>query len=136
MSKQPKPLPSLDSLQPKLKFGRVMALIGYVGVLATLLIYNGVYANLHGANPLAILATLLLPLLIFLPGMLMGGVLTDAWLCFVINLYFIHGVLAALQADTQIYGGLLIFFCVLFFIPAMGYVRWGFQAKRIAEGET
>lgn len=133
MSKAEKPLPSLEYLEPRLFISRLLALAGYLGVILILLIYNALFANLHGANPLVIIGTLVAPLLIFMPGILIGNVRTHAWLCFAINLYFIYGVLVCFQPGRLVYGALLVSFSLLYFIPAMGYVRWGFQAKRIRE---
>jgi uncharacterized membrane protein len=135
MSKADKPLPSLEYLNPRLMITRILSLVGYLGVIFVLLTYNALFADLHGANPLVIIGTLLVPLLIFLPGMLMGNVRTHAWLCFVINLYFIYGVLVCFQPGRLVYGSLLVGFSVLYFIPAMGYVRWGFQAKSVQEAQ-
>lgn len=135
MSSADKPLPSLAYLAPRVTFCRIISMIGYLGLLATLLIYNGLIADLHGANPWIILGTLTVPLLIFMPGMLMGNVRTHAWLCFVVNLYFIYGVLTCFQPERMVYGALLTGLSMLFFIPAMGYVRWGFQAQRVRDGE-
>lgn len=135
MPKTDKPLPSLEYLEPRLRISRILSLIGYLGVIFVLLIYNALFAELHGANPLVIIGTLLVPLLIFLPGMLTGNVRTHAWLCFAINLYFIYGVLACFQPGRLVYGTLLVGFSVLYFIPALGYVRWGFQARRVQEAQ-
>jgi uncharacterized membrane protein len=134
MSKIEKPLPSLDYLEPRMRITRILSLVGYLGVIFTLLTYNALFADLHGANPLVIIGTLLVPLLIFMPGIFMGNVRAHAWLCFAINLYFIYGVLVCFQPGRLVYGSLLVGFSVLYFIPAMGYVRWGFQAKRVSEG--
>lgn len=135
MPKTDKPLPSLEYLKPRLRVSRILSLIGYLGVIFVLLTYNALFAELHGANPLVIIGTLLVPLLIFMPGMLSGNVRTHAWLCFAINLYFIYGVLVCFQPGRLVYGALLVGFSVLYFIPAMGYVRWGFQAKRVLEAQ-
>ncbi|MEH6672363.1 DUF2069 domain-containing protein [Halopseudomonas sp.] len=135
MSKADKPLPPLAYLEPRLRISRLLSLIGYIGVMLSLLVYNAFFAELHGANPLVIIGTLLVPLLIFLPGIFMGNVRAHAWLCFAINLYFIYGVLVCFQPGRLIYGSLLVGFSLLYFIAAMGYVRWGFQAKRVREAE-
>lgn len=135
MSKADKPLPPLAYLEPRLRISRLLSLIGYIGVMLSLLVYNAFFAELHGANPLVIIGTLLVPLLIFLPGIFMGNVRAHAWLCFAINLYFIYGVLVCFQPGRLIYGVLLVGFSLLYFISAMGYVRWGFQAKRVREAE-
>ncbi|WP_339846867.1 DUF2069 domain-containing protein [uncultured Halopseudomonas sp.] len=134
MSKIEKPLPSLNYLEPRMRITRILSLVGYLGVIFTLLTYNALFADLHGANPLVIIGTLLVPLLIFMPGIIIGNVRAHAWLCFAINLYFIYGVLVCFQPGRLMYGSLLVGFSVLYFIPAMGYVRWGFQAKRVSEG--
>lgn len=136
MSAADKPLPSLAYLNPRLRLCRAFALFGYLGLLVTLLIYNALVADLHGANPWVIIGTLTVPLLIFMPGMLTGNIRAHAWLCFVVNLYFIYGVLTCFQPDRMAYGLLLTGFSLLFFIPAMGYVRWGFQAQRVNNGES
>lgn len=133
MSKAEKPLPPLEYLEPRMRLTRILSLIGYLAVIVTLLVYNAIFADLHGANPLVIIGTLLVPLLIFMPGIVMGNVRAHAWLCFAINLYFIYGVLVCFQPGRLIYGSLLVGFSLLYFIPAMGYVRWGFQAKRVRE---
>ncbi|MBQ0776530.1 MAG: DUF2069 domain-containing protein, partial [Pseudomonas sp.] len=97
MSRADKPLPSIDYLNPRVRLCRVVSLIGYLGLIGTLLIYNSLIADLHGANPWIIIGTLTVPLLIFMPGMLKGNIRTHAWLCFAVNLYFIYGVLTCFQ---------------------------------------
>lgn len=136
MAKADKPLPSLDYLAPRIRLTRAMAALGYVGLLATLFIYNAFFAELHGANPVVIIGVLLVPLLIFVPGIAKGSPRTHAFLCFVINLYFIYGVLTCFQAGRELYGASLVMFSLLFFIAGLGYVRWCFQAQRVKNGET
>ncbi len=135
MAKADKPLPSMEYLQPRVRFTRVLAAASYAGLLLTLFVYNALIADLHGANPVVILGVLLIPLLIFAPGIAMGHVRTHAWLMFAINLYFIHGVLVCFQTGRLGYGALLVGFSVVYFIASMGYVRWSFQAARVAAGE-
>ncbi|WP_150305516.1 DUF2069 domain-containing protein [Pseudomonas saliphila] len=131
-----KPLPGLDFLEPRVKIARFLATAGYLGVLLTITIYNGFFADLHGANPLIIVGVQLVPLLIFLPGVLLGWPRVYAFLCFVINLYFILGVLVCLQPGREVYGGLLVAFTLLYFIAALGFIRWTFQAQRVRAGEV
>src|SRR5690554_3977725 len=115
MSRANKPLPPL----------------GYAGLLACLFIYNAFIADLHGANPLVIVSVLIVPLLIFLPGIALGNVRAHAWLCFAINLYFIYGVQTCFVPGKQLYGGILVATSVLYFVAALGYVRWSYQAQRV-----
>ena len=131
MSRADKPLPSMAYLRPRVQISRLLAALGYFGLLACLIIYNGFIADLHGANPWVIASVVPLPLLIFLPGIVIGHIRTHAWLCFAINLYFIYGVLVCFVPDKQIYGGILVGTSVLYFIAALGYVRWSYQALRV-----
>ena len=135
MARADKPLPSMDYLAPRVRFARILAAASYTGLLLSLFVFNAFIADLHGANPAIILGVLLVPLLIFAPGIAMGHVRTHAWLMFAINLYFIHGVLTCFQEGRLGYGLLLVGFSVTYFMAAMGYVRWSFQAARVAAGE-
>ena len=113
-----------------------MALIGYAGLLLSILGYNLLFADLHGANPVIVIGVQLLPLLIFLPGVITAHVRTHAWLAFAINLYFIQGVLICFQPGRLEYGLVMSGFSVLYFIAALYFIRWSFQAQRVARGET
>lgn len=136
MSRADKPLPPLHYLEPRIRLSRLLAALGYAGLLLCLFIYNAFIADLHGANPLVILGVLLVPLLIFLPGIASGNVRAHAWLCFAINLYFIYGVQSCFVPGKQVYGGVLVGTSVLYFIAALGYVRWSFQAQRVRAAAT
>lgn len=131
MSRADKPLPPLSYLQPRIRLSRLLAALGYAGLLACLFIYNAFIADLHGANPLVIVSVLTVPLLIFLPGIALGNVRAHAWLCFAINLYFIYGVQTCFVPGKQLYGGILVATSVLYFVAALGYVRWSYQAQRV-----
>lgn len=135
MAKADKPLPSMVYLAPRIRLTRFLSLVSYLGLLLSLFVFNALIADLHGANPVVILGVLLVPLLIFAPGIATGHVRTHAWLMFAINLYFIHGVLTCFQQGRLGYGLLLVGWSVVYFIAAMGYVRWSFQAARVAAGE-
>lgn len=131
MSRADKPLPSLEYLQPRIRASRVLAALGYYGLLACLFVYNAFFADLHGANPVVIIGVLLVPLLIFLPGIVTGHIRTHAWLCFAINLYFLYGVQTCFVPGKEWYGALLVGTTVLYFVAALVYVRWSYQAQRV-----
>ena len=131
MSRADKPLPPLSYLQPRIRLSRLLAALGYAGLLACLFIYNAFIADLHGANPLVIVSVLIVPLLIFLPGIALGNVRAHAWLCFAINLYFIYGVQTTFVPGKLLYGSVLVGSTVLYFIAALVYVRWSYQAQRV-----
>jgi|TARA_Y100001934_G_scaffold132587_1_gene160709 uncharacterized membrane protein len=136
VAKKKKPLPSLDYLLPRCRVSRLVALIGYAGLLLSILGYNLLFADLHGANPVIVIGVQLLPLLIFLPGVITAHVRTHAWLAFAINLYFIQGVLICFQPGRLEYGLVMSGFSVLYFVAALYFIRWSFQAQRVARGET
>ncbi|HDZ56245.1 MAG TPA: DUF2069 domain-containing protein [Pseudomonas xinjiangensis] len=135
MPKADKPLPGLDYLLPRIRFSRILACASYAALLITLLIYNAFFAELHGANPIIIIGVQVVPLLIFLPGIVTGNPRVHAFLAFAINLYFIHGVLVCFQPGREGYGALLVAFSLLYFLAALGFVRWSFQAQRVRAGE-
>ncbi len=135
MARADKPLPPAEYLEPRVVLSRKLGWVGYFGLMLSMLVYNLGFAELHGARPWVILAVQLVPLLIFLPGILQGSPRTFAFLCFAINLYFIHGVLVCFQPGRGLYGGLLVFFSTLYFLAALGYVRWAFQLQRVRNGE-
>jgi len=65
----------------------------------------------------------ILPLLIFLPGMLSGRARSHAWLSFVILLYFVHGVLLAFSAERRWLGITEVILCSLLFIGLIVHIR-------------
>ena len=76
----------------------------------------------------------LVPLLIFLPGMLRDRLRSYIWLCFVCLLYFIAMVerLFALPGNALAVTGTVA--VVTLFVAAMMYVRWRARELRAAGG--
>ena len=74
-----------------------------------------------------------LPLLLFLPGMLRDNLRSFIWLCFVCLGYFLILVqrMFAQPDSLLVAGGLLA--VVLLFIAAMLYVRWHARELRLLE---
>ncbi|CAD5109058.1 DUF2069 domain-containing protein [Zestomonas carbonaria] len=135
MAKKAKPLPSLDWLQPRLSLTRGLSLALFLALLLLLLIWNLAFADLHGARTWVILLVELVPLLILAPGVLLGNARAHAWLCFVVNLYFIKGVLAALDPHRSLLGWSEALISLALFCTALLYVRWRFQYDRKLAGE-
>jgi uncharacterized membrane protein len=73
----------------------------------------------------------LLPLLLFLPGMLKDNLRSFIWLCFVCLGYFLILVqrIFAQPDNPLVIGGLVA--VVILFIAAMMYVRWRARERRI-----
>jgi len=125
-----KPSPSPGWLLPRVRLARAAALACYAGLAALLCVYYLFFANLHGARPWVILLVELVPLLLLAPGMLVGSARGHAWACFVINLYFIKGALAAFDPHRQLFGLLEMAASVAVFCSALLYARWRSQLNR------
>jgi uncharacterized membrane protein len=128
-------LPPLDWLAPRLRLTRALSLACFFGLMALLVANNLWFANLHGARVEVILAVELVPLLLLLPGMLTGSARAHAWTCFVVNIYFIKGVLAAFDPARAVFGWIEVIVSLGLFVSALLFVRWKFQHERRLAGE-
>ncbi|MBC3480153.1 DUF2069 domain-containing protein [Pseudomonas sp. SWRI59] len=135
MARKPKVLPPLDWLAPRLRLTRALSLACFFGLIALLVANNLWFANLHGARVEVILAVELVPLLLLLPGMLTGSARAHAWTCFVVNIYFIKGVLAAFDPARAVFGWIEVIVSLGLFVSALLFVRWKFQHERRLAGE-
>ena len=97
---------------------------------SALLLQQAVDAGVHQA-PWFIWLLKLLPLLLFLPGMLNDNLRSFIWLCFVCLGYFLILVQRVFaQPDSLlVIGGLIA--VVILFIAAMLYVRWRARELRL-----
>ncbi|WP_084306200.1 DUF2069 domain-containing protein [Phytopseudomonas flavescens] len=131
MGRTTKPLPSIAWLLPRLRVCRYLSLASFLGLAALLLIWNLGYAAVPSSLLWAVLAFQMLPLLLLAPGILGGHPRTHSWACFVVNLYFIQGVLAAFDPSKQLFGWLEILLSFSLFTSALFYTRWCAQYQRI-----
>lgn len=136
MAKKLKPLPSLEWLQPRLRASRAFTLISFIALAALLLVWNLCFANIPDRLLWVIIAMHLVPLLLLAPGLIIGNARAHAWTCFVVNIYFIQGVLAAFDPNKALYGWLLTILSFCLFCAAMMYTRWRFQYERKLAGEV
>lgn len=72
-----------------LKF-RYLALVGNLGLLAWIAMWQGYISPHPHLNPLTLAIAWSVPLLLPLPGILAGKPYTHAWANFVLMLYFLH----------------------------------------------
>ncbi|MBC3464675.1 DUF2069 domain-containing protein [Pseudomonas sp. RW10S2] len=135
MARKSKALPALDWLAPRLRLTRALSLACFFGLIALLVVNNLWFADLHGARVEVILAIELIPLLLLLPGMLSGSARAHAWTCFVVNIYFIKGVLAAFDPGRALFGWVEVLVSLGLFVSGLLYVRWKFQHERRLAGE-
>ncbi|RMP66530.1 hypothetical protein ALQ18_03014 [Pseudomonas marginalis pv. marginalis] len=124
MASKPKALPPRAWLAPRVKAARVLSLLAFFALVALLCGYYLFVADLHGARPWVILLIELVPLLVLAPGILQGSARGHSWLCFVVNLYFIKGALAAYDPNRQWFGVLEMLASLAVFCTALLYVRW------------
>ncbi|WP_260961198.1 DUF2069 domain-containing protein [Pseudomonas citri] len=135
MAKKPKILPPIQWLEPRVRIARALSLLCFFGLAGLLSAYYLLIADLHGARPWVILLIELIPLLILAPGMISGSPRGHSWMCFVVNLYFIKGALAAYDPNRQLFGFLEMAASLAVFCSALLYVRWRFQLNRRLAGE-
>lgn len=136
MARKPKPLPSLEWLTSRVKLSRAISLASFIGLAALVTIWNLVFADLHGARTWVVVGIQLIPLLLVAPGMISGSPRAHAWMCFIVNLYFIQGVLAAIDPARMLYGWLEALISLALFISALLYTRWAYQYERKLSGES
>ncbi|MDX1369180.1 DUF2069 domain-containing protein [Pseudomonas sp.] len=136
MAKTPKPLPSLDWLKPRMAVSRAVSLTSFLALTVLLLVWNLMFADIPGKLLWVILAFQLAPLLLLAPGLILGNARAHAWTCFVVNLYFIQGVLAAFDPSKALFGWVQALLSVSLFCAALMYTRWCFQYDRKLAGEN
>jgi uncharacterized membrane protein len=135
VAKKPKTLPELTWLTPRMTASRVVSLVSFIALAVLLTVNTLFFADLHGARTWVVLAILLVPLALLAPGMILGNARAHAWACFVVNLYFIQGVLAAIDPARSLFGWLEAGLSLLLFCAALLYTRWRFQYNRKLAGE-
>ncbi len=104
---------------------RSITLVAYV----TLILAESADNLLRGA-PTGIWVLGLLPLLVFLPGMLRDSVRTYIWLCFVILGYFVILVERLFKMPTDPVSWVAMVSVLVLFNAAMLYSRWRSQELR------
>lgn len=109
----------------KLKFTRTNTLVSYFSLLLFIVIDLAINPPVNSTTSLiAIMVIKCLPLLLPVAGVIQGNVRSHSWLCFIVAIYFISGVLRA-TTPTQLTWGLVeVFLSVEVFVCAMLYVRW------------
>ena len=135
MAKKNKPLPALDWLEPRVRLTRWLSLACFTALVVLLGVWYLLIVDLHGARPWVILGVHWLPLAILTPGMLLGNARVHAWACYVINLYFIQGVVTAFEPGRLAFGVLEAGASLALFCSALLYTRWRFQYDRKLAGE-
>lgn len=135
MAKKPKVLPPLEWLEPRVRLARALSLAAFCSLIVLIVVNTLFFTDLHGARSWVILGVQLVPLALVAPGVLSGNARAHAWMCFVLNLYFITGVEAAFDPRRAVFGWLEVVISLTLFLSALLYIRWRFQFDRRVAGE-
>jgi uncharacterized membrane protein len=115
------------------RIARYLALTGYFGLLALLLLWNAWLAPSRHFPVAMVLIVMLVPLLLPLRGLLHGRPYTHAWTSFLSLLYFTHGVVEAYSNPAERhYAVLETLFSVALFLGAIFYVKFRAAESRQA----
>jgi len=82
----------LNRLVTNARLLRILALIGNLGLLIWIPLWQLYFTPHPHINSLGITLAYLLPLLLPLPGIVMGKPYTHAWANFILMLYFLHSL--------------------------------------------
>ena len=109
----------------KLRRARLIALVGYFGLLLLLPLWYGLLSP--SQLPLGlVLAVLLLPLLLPLRGLLQGRPYTYAWASFLSLIYFLHAAVELYSTPQDRYLALLeLLLSLAFYTGCVMYARLG-----------
>ncbi|MBL4584056.1 MAG: DUF2069 domain-containing protein [Pseudomonadales bacterium] len=103
---------------------RTISALSYVLLIGILFWFIATGANAADGFPWKVLAFYLLPLLIFIPGLLKGTDRTHAWMCFVVLVYFTLGILELFSRTNKLEGAFITLFSTTLFISSTLYIRW------------
>ncbi len=114
---------SNNALPVKIAQTRIAILFSYYGLLLYFVVNAvTVFGDLRPASVVVWLIQVT-PLLIFAPGLHRAHLRTYGWVCFVILLYFMHGVLIAFEAERFWLGLIQITLCSVIFILLIVFIR-------------
>ncbi len=137
--RSPKPLPELSWLEPRLRISRLLSLLSLAGLAVLLVAWNLFFIerpDAPGLGALAIIVIALTPLTIIALGMILGSEKTHIWACILINIYFVHGVVASFSPVQAWLGYTETFLSVLLFCSAFMHTLWSFKYNRKKAGEV
>ena len=102
---------------------RLLVLGAAYALLALIFLRTGLSLSMASAAGLIAWAIQALPLAAFLPGLHRSHPRAYAWLGFIIQFYFIHGVLLAFNPARLTWGLAHIALCVLIFCALIAFIR-------------
>lgn len=129
---------SAATLSQRAKIALLLTKILLIGLIAFISVWTLIISPPPTANALNITLFQVVPLALFLPGVLTGKPRTCVWLCFVILVYFCGGVIWAMSPVQRVFGVGEAVLTLTLFTTSMMYIRWNGKAQkaRIAEQES
>lgn len=123
-------------LETKTRISRALVLASYFGLLLLFTLWYLWLAPASSDNPWVVWLVHFLPLAAFAPVVVKGAPRGHAWLCFVLLLYFLEAVIAALVPTTRWLGLIDCALLVTLFTSAMLFARWRSQLTRAQQVEA
>ena len=114
---------STDGLPAAVRNARLLVLGAAYALLVLIFLRTGLSMSMTSAAGLIAWAIQALPLAAFLPGLHHSHPRAYAWLGFIIQFYFIHGVLLAFNPERLAWGLPHISLCVLIFCALIAFIR-------------
>lgn len=112
------------TLIQKVKYSQITALISYLLLLVLLVVSTLLTTLPPEASRGLMLAVKIIPLIIFLPGLLKGHLRAHIWVCFVVLFYFTRSVVAAYLTEGDLLETAITATTVMLFIASMMNVFW------------
>lgn len=114
---------SSERLPASIRNARLLVLGAAYALLALIFLRTGLSLSMTSAAGLIAWGIQALPLVAFLPGLHRSHPRAYAWLGFIIQFYFIHGVLLAFNPERLAWGLAHISLCVLIFCALIAFIR-------------
>ncbi len=110
-------------LPPAIAQFRLVILASYYGLVGYFLLSSILYFQALTLAAISIWIIQVIPLLLFAPGLHRTNLRTYAWMCFVVLLYFTHGVLVAFDPSRMWLGIVQVTLCVILFCCLILFIR-------------
>lgn len=114
---------STPALPHPIALYRQCVLAGYYSLIAFFFVSTPLMLGGISFGTLSISALQTLPLLIFAPGLQRTRLRTYGWLSFVVQLYFVHGVLVAFRPGQMLQGSIEVALTVGVFVALILFIR-------------
>lgn len=112
-----------ESLPCGIVYSRRVILVCYYALIGYFLLSSIMYYSNIQLATIVVWLIQVLPLLLFAAGLHRSHLRTYAWLCFVILLYFTHGVVVAFDSTRLWLGLIQVTVCAILFVFLIVYIR-------------